>query len=82
MVYAGYITSISCMMHRQFLVGGAGAEGGGGGVAGEAFVAPPPSGTEQSDEKARSLSPVPVTKRGSDRTGMVGKRVSIVAPDR
>ena len=74
------------MMHRQLLVGGAGTEmlkeNGGGGVAGEPAVTLPPTSTEHTDEKARPLSPVPAAQRGSDRTGMVGKRVSIVAPDR
>ena len=70
------------MMHRQLLVGGTGTESGGGGVAGEPAVTLPPTGTEHTDEKARPLSPVPAAQRGSDRTGMVGKRVSIVAPDR
>ena len=77
-------------MHRQLLVGGAGTEmlkeNGGGGVAGEPAVTlppiTPPTGTGHTDEKARPLSPVPAAQRGSDRTGMVGKRVSIVAPDR
>ena len=74
------------MMHRQLLVGGTGTESGGGGVAGEPAVTlppiTPPTGTGHTDEKARPLSPVPAAQRGSDRTGMVGKRVSIVAPDR